>query len=94
MCLLYVTRQNIRQIQHREPDSRAGSENLRRLSLLSDMSRPIVGYHSTHLTPHPWPGRTCSSRPSGKDLTHTVESSLAGANCASFGEKLRPRMAS
>lgn len=71
-----------------------GSQNLMRLSLLPDTSRPIVGCHSTHLTSHPCPVSTRSSRLSANDHTRTVESSLAVANRASSGEKLSPRTAS
>lgn len=71
-----------------------GSQNLMRLSLLPDTSRPMVGCHSTHLTSHPCPVRMRSSRLSAKDQTRTVESSLAVAKRASSGEKLSPRTAS
>ena len=71
-----------------------GSQNLIRLSLLPDTSRPIVGCYWTHLTSHPWPVRMRSSRLSAKDQTRTAESSLAVANRSSSGEKLSPRTAS
>jgi len=84
----------MRYMQHHEPGSRAGPENLRRLSLPSDTNRLIVKCHSKHLMSDTRPGRTCSSRPSGKVQTRTVESSLAVAKRALLGEKPRLRMAS
>jgi len=80
MCLLYVTRQNMRYIQHHEPGSRAGPENLRRLSLPSETSRLIVGCHSKHLMSDTRPGRTCSSLGESPD-THSRVVSGCGQAC-------------
>ena len=97
--LLCKTRQRMKRVQHRERGSSAGIPELDQIFLLPDTRRRIVTCHSTHLTSHPWRVRIRSSpsRPSAKDQTRAVESSLASlavANLVPSGGALSPRMAS